>query len=266
LLARRLFEQYLFDQHFAHHGWSGFISALEDNPHTLLDRKKITFKELVAFELLMELDVLTHSLGNRWEPLANKVSEPPVDLLADVPKTDLAEVIQLWQEAFEWSYYDSVLKGILLASPNFSKGEALDPANSEDISKIAEWETPPSGGRGASLQAIFCIDEREDSIRRHVEAVDKKAETFGAPGFFGVEFYFQQQGSKFYDKLCPAPVMPKYLIKESGANTIRKEELIYTKYTHGIISGVFPEHWFWLLGFCKKDANAFSPQDEPGHF
>jgi uncharacterized protein YbcC (UPF0753/DUF2309 family) len=35
----------------------------------------------------------------------------------------------------------------------------------------------------ASLQAIFCIDEREDSIRRHIEAVDKRAETFGAPGF-----------------------------------------------------------------------------------
>jgi hypothetical protein len=49
------FEQYLFDQHFAHHGWSGFVSAVEDNPQTLLDNKKISFKELVEFELLMEL-------------------------------------------------------------------------------------------------------------------------------------------------------------------------------------------------------------------
>ena len=74
----------------------------------------------------------------------------------------------------------------------------------------------------ASFQAIFCIDEREDSIRRHIEAVDKNCETFGAPGFFGVEFYFQQQGSKFYDKLCPAPVTPKYLIKESDAKASQK--------------------------------------------
>ena len=257
------FEQYLFDQHFAHHGWSGFISALEDNPHTLLDNKKITFKELVEFELLMELDVLNHSLGNTWQPLTNDVSVPPVDLLADVPTTELSEVIQLWQEAFEWSYYDSVLKGILLASPNPSKGGALDPTNSEDPSKIAEWETPPSGGRGASLQAIFCIDEREDSIRRHIEAVDKKAETFGAPGFFGVEFYFQQQGSKFYDKLCPAPVMPKYLIKESGAKTVRKEELIYTKYTHGIISGFFLSIGFGFWAFAKKMQMLFRPKMSP---
>ena len=26
------FEQYLFDQQFAHHGWSGFVTAVEDNP------------------------------------------------------------------------------------------------------------------------------------------------------------------------------------------------------------------------------------------
>jgi hypothetical protein len=45
------------------------------------------------------------------EPLSNRHTEPPVDLFADVPKTKLAQVIQLWQEAFEWSYYDSVLKG-----------------------------------------------------------------------------------------------------------------------------------------------------------
>jgi hypothetical protein len=135
------FEQYLFDQHFAHHGWSGFVSAVEDNPQTLLDNKKISFKELVEFELLMELDALHHALGNKWQPLATHVTVLPVDLLADVPKTEFAEVIELWQDAFEWSYYDSVLKGILLASPaNFvpslsgtSKGGASESAMTKDF-------------------------------------------------------------------------------------------------------------------------------------
>ena len=68
------FEQYLFDQQFAHHGWSGFVSAVEDNPQTLLDRKKITLKELVEFELLMELDALNASFGNKWKPLTNHVT------------------------------------------------------------------------------------------------------------------------------------------------------------------------------------------------
>lgn len=245
------FEQYLFDQHFAHHGWSGFISALEDNPKTLLDNKKITFKEFVAFELLMELDTLNHSFGNKWQVITNHTTMPPVDLFAALPKTELMEVIQFWQEAFEWSYYDSVLKGILVANDK----RELQQKDTNTILSITE--------AAPSLQAIFCIDEREDSIRRHIEAVDKNAATFGAPGFFGVEFYFQQQDNKFYDKLCPAPVTPKYLIKESNAKTLRKEELIYTKYTHGIISGFFLSIGFGFWAFVKKMQMLFRPTMSP---
>ena len=246
------FEQYLFDQQFAHHGWSGFVSAVEDNPQTLLDRKMITLKELVEFELLMELDALHHAMGNKWQPLTNHITAPPVNLFADVAKTELAEVIELWQDAFEWSYYDSVLKGI-----SMSDEKRIAVNNQGIISSSLKEENSPS------LQAIFCIDEREDSIRRHIEAVDKKAETFGAPGFFGVEFYFQQEGGKFYDKLCPAPVTPKYLIKESDAKSIRKDELIYTKYTHGILSGFILSIAFGFWAFIKKIQLLFRPKMSP---
>jgi len=40
------------------------------------------------------------------------------------------------------------------ASPNPSEGGALDPANSEQISKLAGSQNPPSGGRGAAQQLI----------------------------------------------------------------------------------------------------------------
>lgn len=246
------FEQYLFDQQFAHHGWSGFVSAVEDNPQTLLDRKQITLKELLEFELLMELDALNHALGNKWKPLANNVTGPPVHLFADVPKTEFAEVIELWQDAFEWSYYDSVLKGISMY------GEKRMAVNGLGFISPSSDEHA-----GPSLQAIFCIDEREDSIRRHIEAVDKKAETFGAPGFFGVEFYFQQEGGKFYDKLCPAPVTPKYLIKEHDAKSTRKDELIYTKHTHGILSGFILSISFGFWAFIKKIQLLFRPKMSP---
>ncbi len=246
------FEQYLFDQQFAHPGWSGFVSAVEDNPQTLLDRKQITLKELLELELLMELDALNHTLGSKWQPLSNHVTTPPVNLFADVSKTELAEVIELWQDAFEWSYYDSVLKGIMMSD---EKRMAL---NAQGLINTTLKEDS-----GPSLQAIFCIDEREDSIRRHIEAVDKNAETFGAPGFFGVEFYFQQEGGKFYEKLCPAPVTPKYLIKESGAKSIRKNELIYTKLTHGILSGFLLSISFGFWAFAKKIQLLFRPKMSP---
>jgi uncharacterized protein len=252
------FEQYLFDQQFAHHGWSGFVSAVEDHPHTLLDRKLITLQELIELELLLEMDALYDTLGNKWKPLAENIEEPPIDLLAEVPKTELAETIELWQDAFEWSYYDSVLKGLLLASPSKinTEEEAREYADQKLIST-------PASQPAKNLQAVFCIDEREDSIRRHIEAVDKSAETFGAPGFFGVEFYFLQQGSKFYDKLCPAPVTPKYLVKEFDASPVKQEEPIYTKLTHGILSGFLLSMSFGFWAFVKKIQMLFRPKMSP---
>ncbi len=256
------FEQYLFDQQFAHHGWSGFVSAVEDNPQTLLDRKLITLQELVEFELLMELDALNYHLGKKWKPLAYAVPTPPVDLMADVPKTELAEVIERWQDAFEWSYYDSVLKGIQLA--NSSKtGNGTLAMDASKTDPVLSGSSTPALQRGGSFQAVFCIDEREDSIRRHIEAVERNAETFGAPGFFGVEFYFQQEGSKFYDKLCPAPVTPKYLIKEYEARATRKGEPLYTKHTHGVFTGFVLSiiYGFWAL--AKKTQMLFKPKMSP---
>src|SRR5687768_7985899 len=168
------FEQYLFDQQFTHHGWSGFASAVEDNPQTLIDKKSITLKELIEFELLIELDALNHNLKKDWQPLATYATDPPVNLFADVEKTELAEVIELWQDAFEWSYYDSVLKGILMAAPPPPKGGILESSKNEILFPLTDskalplegfGEAPPSGDSGAQgFQAIFCIDEREDSI------------------------------------------------------------------------------------------------------
>lgn len=256
------FKQYLFDQQFAHHGWSGFVSAVEDNPQTLLDRKSIAFKELIEFELLMELDALNVHFKDHWEPMVIHINDSPIDLLADIEKTELAEVIELWQDAFEWSYYDSVLKGIQLASSNLSKGGALDPAIVKNFSVSNDLVVSPLGG-GGGFQAIFCIDERECSLRRHIEAVDKNCETFGAPGFFGVEFYFQQQDSKFYDKLCPAPVTPKYLIKEFEARTARKDEALYTKHTHGFLTGFALSISLGFWAFIKTVLNLFKPAMSP---
>jgi uncharacterized protein len=245
------FEQYLFDMHFTHHGWSGFVSAVEDNPQTLLDRKQITLKEFTEFELLLELDVLTAHFKKNWQPLANHITQPPVDLFADLEKTELHEVIELWQDAFEWSYYDSVLKGIQLATPSLR------------ATKAKGLSSEPLVEAGTSFHAIFCIDEREDSIRRHIEAVDKRCETFGAPGFFGVEFYFQQQGSKFYDKLCPAPVTPRYLIKEYDATVSKKEEPLYSKHTHGFLTGFAFSITFGFWAFVQTVLNLFKPKMSP---
>ncbi len=204
------FEQYLFDMSFSHRGWSGIVAVIDENPQALLIRKKITLAEVIRFELLMELDQLYLQLGNHWEPLAVNCNTPAIEILSPTHSTELQEILRLWQDAFEWSYYDDVLKGIK-ANRQRSK---------------TETET--------FFQAIFCIDERECSIRRNLEFVAPECETLGAPGFFGVEFYFKQIGAKFGDKLCPAPVTPKYLIKEYDVEYHAHTDKMYDEGTHSL--------------------------------
>ncbi|MEP7322183.1 MAG: DUF2309 domain-containing protein [Saprospiraceae bacterium] len=212
------FEQYLFDQQFSHQGWSGIVAAVEDAPHTLLDERKITFHDLIMIELLLEIDALDDQLGYSWAPIATSMDHPPIDLFSNVDRNELNEVMILWQNAFEWSYYDDVLSGI-----------KLQRSKNTNTSKEIPIEK--------TFQAIFCIDERECSIRRHIEHIDPRCETLGSPGFFGVEFYFQAEGGLFYEKLCPAPVTPKYLIKEFDSNQKRKHEILYSSKSQMLITG-----------------------------
>ncbi len=204
------FEQYLYDMSFSHRGWSGLVAVIDDNPNTLLIRKKISFEDLIRFELLMELDQLYFTLGDKWKPLSETVSKPPIKMLAPTPKKELHQILQLWQEAFEWSYYDEVFKGIK--------------ANISRPNEVPEIR----------YQAIFCIDERECSIRRNLEYVAPEVETLGAPGFFGVEFFFKQMGAKFKDKLCPAPVTPNFLIKEYDVEFHDHKDSMYDNGTHSL--------------------------------
>lgn len=241
------YEQYVYDQQFLHRGWSGMVSTLEENPASLLYPKKITLKDMITLELMLEIDELTNRLGDSWKPLGNITSQPPQDLFADVQPSERIEVIKIWQDAFEWSYYDSVLAGLSLTAP------------------MDETEKKPTN---KSFQSIFCIDEREYSLRTYIERLDPQSETFGAPGFFGVEFYFHPFGAKFYDKLCPAPVTPKYLIKEivkahvdkSGTH---KKEIMYHKHSHKLVRGFFFSLFLGLRALGRLAVNLVWPTMSP---
>lgn len=234
------YEEYLFDQQFSHRGWSGMVATVETVPHSLFDTKKISLRDLLIFELLLEIDALDAELGEHWKPLCADHDFTPVDLFADVPRTLLHEVLILWQDAFEWSYYDEVLAGIAAEKKREHK-------------KFAK----------KSFQAMFCIDERECSLRRHIESTVPDCETLGTPGFFGVEFYMQPEKAKFYDKLCPAPVTPKYLIKEYDVKHTRKHELLYSNKTHGFLYGFISTLTLGFLAAVKLVQTIFRPKMSP---
>jgi hypothetical protein len=234
-----LYKYYLFDQQFAHQGWSGMVSAIEDQPQTLLDHKKISLRDLATFELLLEIDALESHFGARWSPLSTKLQSKPDDLFAAFPETERHEVLSLWQEAFEWTYYDNVLAGV----------------------RVQHDERPEHPEK--SFQAMFCIDDREFSLRHYLEKFDSGCETFGTPGFFGVEFFFKPEHGKFYTKLCPAPVTPKYLIKESGVRGKRKKDVHFTKRSHTLFRGWLITQTLGFWSALRLFLNIFRPSTSP---
>lgn len=234
------YEQYLFDQQFAHAGWSGMVAVLETHPETLLDKRKISLHDFITFELLLEIDALDKKLGESgWRPLSERLSQGIIPLFAPVEKKELFEVYTIWQEAYEWTLYDQVLRGLQLAS----------------IQKQAVEEYP--------FQGVFCIDDRECSFRRYLEQFGK-AQTFGTAGFFNVEFFFQPEHGKFYTKSCPAPMTPKYLIKETETKKHHhQKDAHFSKHSKNLLGGWLSSQIMGFWSAIRLTWNIFKPSETP---
>jgi uncharacterized protein YbcC (UPF0753/DUF2309 family) len=66
----------------------------------------------------------------------------------------------------------------------------------------------------ASFQVITCIDDREESFRRHLEEIAPECETYGAAGFFAVVMYYRGAAEAHYRPLCPINIVPKHYVTE----------------------------------------------------
>ncbi len=210
------FENYLFDQQFSHPGWSGLVCYVETFPESLLSPKQISLYDLLFFELLLEMDYLDHSLGNSWRPIS-EIATQPVELFAQVHEDHHNQLRQIWQEALEESFYASTFEALYAGARSY--------------------QPPP---RIPEYQAYFCIDDRESSLRTHLERFDKDVETLATPGFFGVEFFFKADKSKYLTKLCPAPVTPKFVVRESGSCHSFKKDIHFGHHSHSFFGG-------WLI-------------------
>lgn len=212
----RYYAQYLFDQQFAHPGWSGIVSFIEDHPNHLIDKRIISLREWIMLELLFELDTVQAKMGDNWLPLAKKLKHVPGNMDVPVKKNEWFDVLAIWHDAMEWTQYF------------------------QPVGALLQNNAPDEKEKVRSFVAFFCIDDRECSIRRYVEQEDPHSETFGTPGFFNVAFYFQPEHAHHHTKLCPAPMPATHLIREKSNRAKMKKDLHFTKRSHALVLG-------WLI-------------------
>jgi len=235
----KLYKSYLFDQQFAHPGWSGMVSVLEQQAESLYAKRLIRLKELIQFELLLEIDALDVKNGHHWLPISEQVPNLQDDLFEPVASTPLSEALAIWQDAYEWSYYNEVLAG------------------------ISENSQQESSEVKSGFKAIFCIDDRSCSFRRHLEMLDNDIETFGTPGHFNVAFYFQPQNGQFYTKVCPAPMSPNHIIKESNDMSTNEKDMHFNKNSHSLFFGWLISQSLGFWSAIKLALSVFKPSMSP---
>jgi len=238
------FETYLFDQQFEHPGWSGFVATTEAQPEILLDRRHVTLEEWIVLELLLEIDALDHKFPGGWLPLTASAIPEFTDLFADLPdQGEQSAILEIWQDAYEWSYYDQVLGGLKQTQSSDQMGQMRQATDERD-----------------TFQAIFCIDDREYSLRRHLQNRLKSCSTYGTPGFFGVAIYFQPEHGKFITKCCPAPVEPRHLVVEHERKRKPTRDISMRHARGSLVRGWLLSNTLGLMAGIRLLGNLFNPR------
>ena len=77
------------------------------------------------------------------------------------------------------------------------------------------FQSRQSAGRVANprFQVICCLDEREESFRRHLEEIAPDVETFGVGRFLRRGDVLPRRGDAHFVPLCPIVIQPQHWVE-----------------------------------------------------
>lgn len=228
-------EPFVFATTLALPGWTGMFSRLERHPEDNHDGPPVSLEEFLAVRLLFEMHAVKqacveHQLPSDWPTLRARMPTPavrpaaldaallwsltvasalPPEAIVSLSDSQLATLWnavsdctrttrrRVFQNAYECTYREMILDAV---------------AARRALPSDPESERPRA-------QFVFCIDEREESIRRALEEQHPGYITFGMAGFFGVAIDYQGLYDREPAAYCPVVVTPGHEVYEQPVFT-----------------------------------------------
>lgn len=184
LLLDRLATEAVARKELGHDGTMAEIKHLARVRGTVHELHGVEQRAFVVFQLAQMLG---------WTPAAlySLSKEQWRSLIHEIESFSSIERRRVYHQAYERHFYVQALDAMI----HRSRSPVTRPA--------------------PTVQWICCIDDREESIRRHLEEIDPTVETFGAAGFFGVAMYYRGAGDAHYVPLCPIVIRPNHYVRET---------------------------------------------------
>jgi uncharacterized protein YbcC (UPF0753/DUF2309 family) len=205
-------------------GWAGMLNKAETDRGLLIARHPHAMVEDLIFVLLLLADnqgLCLEDLARPWESCERITKTHSLacdDLWAGVaaldpgaapPSTeDLRGLVSalnaldepscriIWHNAFEQSLHATALQNLI----RHTQGGVTDADTSHPQPIV-----------------MCCIDDREESLRRHVEATDPTVRTFGVLGNFGLDMRFKGKHDPRPTQQCPPVIAPRRVVYETDA-------------------------------------------------
>ena len=229
---------YLRDELLALRGWAGIVRQIEERPDRVPARDlTVTLRGYLAVRLLFEraaLDEAARRLSCGPLPtlrahLRDRVGEatPPTAIERAWPLFHVAQLCGLDASiAEQWTgetvvELEAELRVIDAVRRRRILHQAFERAVRYRMYDALSGHQTTAPSHPPAFQAVFCIDEREESFRRHLEEIEPDCETLSTAGFFNVAMYHQGVTDAHPRPLCPVAIRPDHYVGEIDADVDR---------------------------------------------
>jgi uncharacterized protein len=223
-------EQWLFQTALALPGFSGMFSRFERHPHEDRAHLQVRLVELLAVRLTYERRAIERACGEAglpvaWPALTERASRAPerdlhqdalaLHAAASAAGLDVKQVEDLSDRAIEELWQERERFAPLVRRRVFQEAyerryrrQILDALGALRARGLAPHVPTPRA------QFVFCIDEREESVRRALEEQSPAYGTFGVAGFFGVAIDYMGLDDHEPAPYAPVVVTPAHEVHE----------------------------------------------------